>query len=81
MDTYQPNELLTIAAIRREYGVGRTMLYELIGRGELPAVVIGKRGTRVRRGDIDSWIGRLPQYNSSVYKKDFRGPTRVAKTD
>ncbi len=59
---YQPNELLTVGQICDEYGIGRTMMYELLGNGQLPAKVIGKRGTRIRRGDIDDLVKSLPAY-------------------
>lgn len=59
---YQPNELLTIARVCDEYGFGRTTVYELLGNGTLPAKVIGKRGTRIRRGDIDDLVKSLPPY-------------------
>jgi len=62
MSAYQPNQLLTIAKICGEYGVGRTLLYEVINRGDLRAIKVGKRGTRIRREDIDTWVATLPSY-------------------
>lgn len=61
---HQPNELLTVAQIRKEYGIRKTMVYELLGTGALPAKVIGKRGTRIRREDLDNWVRSLRAYQS-----------------
>jgi len=38
-------------------GIGRTTLYSLIGKGELPIVKIGTR-TLIRRIDIESLLAR-----------------------
>ena len=62
---HQPNQLLTVAQVCSEYGLGRTRLYELLGSGLLPAKVWGKRGTRIRREDIDNFIRTLPAYRKS----------------
>jgi predicted DNA-binding transcriptional regulator AlpA len=59
---HQPNELLTVLRVCEEYGLGRTMVYDALGTGALPAKIIGKRGTRIRRGDVDDWIRSLPAY-------------------
>ena len=61
---YQPNELLTIAQVRKQYGLGKTTVYEMLKNGALPAKVIGKRGTRIRREDVDNWVRSLPAYGS-----------------
>jgi excisionase family DNA binding protein len=59
---YQPNELLTVLQTCDEYGLCRTTVYEALGTGALPAKVIGKRGARIRREDLDNWISSLPPY-------------------
>ncbi|MFL6689164.1 MAG: helix-turn-helix transcriptional regulator [Alphaproteobacteria bacterium] len=56
------HELLTIAQVYKQYGAGRTSLYEALNRGALLAKVIDKRGTRLPRGDVDAWIENLPDY-------------------
>ena len=56
------NQLLSIKQVSREYGVGRTTLYELLATGKLRGVVLGKRGTRIRREDMDSCIHELRPY-------------------
>jgi excisionase family DNA binding protein len=60
--TYQPHQLLTIAQTCHEYGIGKTMLYQALADRQLTAKVVGKRGTRIRREDIDRWIASLPDY-------------------
>ena len=67
-DRYQPNELLTIAEVCKEYGIGRTTLYAALGEGSLPAKVLGKRGTRIRREDMDAWIKALSAYRPAGSK-------------
>ena len=62
---YQPNELLTVARVCREYGVGKTTIYEVLASGALAAKKIGKRGTRIRRCDMDAWVASLAAYVSS----------------
>ncbi len=57
-----PNELMTVAQVCSEYNIGRTTLYEALSRQSLKAKVVGKRGTRIRRGDIEYWIEHLPDY-------------------
>ena len=66
MREYQPNELLTVAEVCDEYGVGRTLLYELLNKGELRALKIGKRATRFRREDVERWINSRPLYKSQT---------------
>jgi excisionase family DNA binding protein len=60
--TYQSNQLLTIKQVCQEYNIGKTMLYQMLASGQLRAVVIGKRGTRIRRGDIDNLVRTLRIY-------------------
>jgi len=62
MDNRQSHELMTIKAVCDEYGIGRTHLYEVLKRGDLSAKVVGKRGTRLLRGDVEAWIASLPKY-------------------
>ncbi len=57
----QPTEhrlLLTIVEAANLLGVGRTTLYELLARGELQAVRIG-RSRRVPRQAVDDYVNRL----------------------
>lgn len=50
--------LLTIVEAAALLGVGRTTLYELLSRGELTAVRIG-RARRVPREAVDAYVARL----------------------
>lgn len=36
--------------------VSRKFIYELIARGELPAVTVGGRLRRIRRRDLENWL-------------------------
>lgn len=47
---------LTVPETAAELGIPRTRCYELIGRGELPAVRIGKRSIRVNRGELERFL-------------------------
>jgi excisionase family DNA binding protein len=60
--SYQANELLTVRRLCAEYGLGKTMVYEALALGRLRAKVLGKRGTRLRRRDVEKWIEELPDY-------------------
>lgn len=48
--------LLSIAETCHALGIGRSKVWELIGRGELPTVRIGTRIVRVPRTAIDKFI-------------------------
>ena len=48
-------ELLRVEEAAKVLGVGRTKVYELIGRGEMPVVRIG-RCVRIPRRALDQWI-------------------------
>ena len=62
MDSANPNQLLTVAEISREYRIRKTKLYEILASGKLTAKRIGKRGTRIRREDINRYVESLPNY-------------------
>jgi excisionase family DNA binding protein len=47
----------TIAEVVAVSGLGRTTIYELIKRGELPRVKIGSR-TVIRRSDLEALLER-----------------------
>jgi excisionase family DNA binding protein len=50
--------LLTIAQVAEALGVGRTLVYELVARGELETVHIG-RATRVPARSVDGLLLKL----------------------
>ena len=51
-------ELLTVEEVEQRLKIGRTKVYELINRGDLPSVTID-RCRRVLRSDLNAFIARL----------------------
>jgi excisionase family DNA binding protein len=49
-------EWLTVPEVARLLGVPRTRAYELIQRGELPAVRLGERTIRVNRQELERFL-------------------------
>ena len=47
---------LTVAQVAEELRIPRTRAYELIGRGELPAVRLGTRSIRVHREQLERFL-------------------------
>ncbi len=47
-------------------GVGRSTVYEMVWRGELATVKIGKRGQRIPVDEIKGWIAKQQQRESDV---------------
>ncbi|MDQ5830273.1 MAG: helix-turn-helix domain-containing protein [Actinomycetota bacterium] len=47
---------LTVPEAAEELRIPRTRCYELIQRGELPAVRIGERGIRVNRAELERFL-------------------------
>jgi excisionase family DNA binding protein len=58
--TLPPNEVertwLTVPEAAEELRIPRTRCYELIQRGELPAVRIGQRSIRVNRLELEKFL-------------------------
>ncbi len=50
-----PRLLLTVPETAQTLGIGRTLAWTLVRRGELPAVRIG-RAVRVPVAAVESWI-------------------------
>ena len=48
--------LLTIPQAATLLNVGRSTVYELIAKGELPSVSVSKRSLRVRKAALEAWI-------------------------
>lgn len=48
-------KLLKLCEVSQILGIGRSMAYELIARGELPSVRIG-RCIRVSSESLDEWV-------------------------
>lgn len=51
--------LLRLPEAAERLAVGRSTLYEMIGRGELPTVKIG-RAVRVSEEELNAFIAELP---------------------
>ena len=47
---------LTVPEVAQELHIPRTRAYELIARGDLPAVRIGVRSIRVNRGELERFL-------------------------
>jgi excisionase family DNA binding protein len=47
---------LTVPELAEELQIPRTRAYELIARGELPAVRIGERSIRVNRNELERFL-------------------------
>lgn len=47
---------LTVREVAEELRLPRTRAYELISRGELPAVRIGERSIRVNRRELEEFL-------------------------
>ena len=47
---------LTVPEVAEELHIPRTRAYELIARGELPAVRIGERSIRVNRNELERFL-------------------------
>lgn len=60
MDTKTPStgakSWLTVPETAAELGIPRTRCYELIQRGELPAVRIGAKSIRVNRVELERFL-------------------------
>jgi excisionase family DNA binding protein len=60
MDTKTPDisekGWLTVPELAQELQIPRTRAYELIARGELPAVRIGERSIRVNRQELERFL-------------------------
>ena len=60
MDTKMPHtsekDWLAVPDLAEELRIPRTGAYELIARGELPAVRIGERSTRVNRQELERFL-------------------------
>jgi len=53
-----PKLLLKPSEVAQRLGIGKTKVYDLIGRGELPTLRLGPRCLRVSASALDIWIER-----------------------
>ena len=56
MEDTERDDWLTVPQIALELKIPRTRAYELIQRGELPAVRIGERSIRVNRQELERFL-------------------------
>jgi len=56
MDRTESREWLRVPEAAELLGLPRTRTYELIQRGELPAVRIGERSIRVNRAELERFL-------------------------
>ena len=56
MDTQGTKEWMRVTEAAELLGLPRTRTYELIQRGELPAVRIGERSIRVNRRELERFL-------------------------
>jgi excisionase family DNA binding protein len=56
MDREEPREWLRVPEAADLLGIPRSRCYELIQRGELPAVRIGERSIRVNRRQLEQFL-------------------------
>ena len=59
---------LTVPETAEELGIPRTRCYELIQRGELPAVRIGERSIRVNRAELERFLLDNRRVANSAWK-------------
>jgi len=58
----------TVPEAAEELRIPRTRCYELIQRGELPAVRIGERSIRVNRAELERFLLETRRIADSVWK-------------
>lgn len=53
------SRLLTIPAVAEQLGISTRKTWQLISQGQLPAVHIGLRSTRIAEADLEAFIEKL----------------------
>jgi excisionase family DNA binding protein len=56
MEATAEQSWLTVPEVAEELRIPRSRAYELISRGELPAVRVGERSIRVHRGELKRFL-------------------------
>jgi excisionase family DNA binding protein len=59
-ETSAVQRLLTVPQVAERLGVSTRKTWRLIAQGQLRAVRVGARGTRVLDGEVDTFIAGLP---------------------
>jgi putative molybdopterin biosynthesis protein len=65
MNTSPPSLLLTAEEVAHELRLGRSKVFEMLARGELPRVRIG-RAVRIRRTDLERWVAEQGDHQAST---------------
>ena len=52
----ETHKWLTVPEVAQELRIPRTRAYDLVARGELPAVRIGERSIRVNRRELEGFL-------------------------
>jgi excisionase family DNA binding protein len=67
--------LLTVPQVQEALGLGRTKTLELIYRGEIPSVLIG-RSRRVPRAALEKWIEQQLEEEAATRSAWISWPAR-----
>jgi excisionase family DNA binding protein len=72
----EPDHLLTVPQVAKVLAVGEAHAYELVRRGVLPSIQVGKKYVRVRRSAVDAFMiaGRV---DNGLYQGYNDGHGRV----
>lgn len=68
-----PETLLTVKDVAKRLAVGRTTVYELIGRGGLKTIKIG-RARRIPESALEEWIAERLRGHADVSEVESREP-------
>jgi len=49
-------QLLTLQEAAQELRIGRTLVWQLVSKGELPAYRLGTRALRIHRRDLEAYL-------------------------
>ena len=61
----KPDEIFTAKTFCEHYGVSRSLLSEMLARGEIEAKRLGNR-VRIHRTAAEAWFNSLPDYEPAT---------------
>lgn len=70
-----PETLLTVKDVAQRLAIGRTTVYELISRGGLKTIKIG-RARRIPESALDEWIAQHFALDTGETESERVGPPR-----
>jgi excisionase family DNA binding protein len=76
MDIPTPTRLLTVNEVADALGCGRTLVYELLGQGQLAHIKIG-RLTRIPPSEVDRFVRRRMGHEPVEELRPARQPRRT----